>query len=96
MNEDIPKNWLLSRAKLEDPSTPEFHAWMAEDTIARELGIERNRARYMMLLSTIKMSQRPILSAIKMKCAVGSNAETPWATRCFDEISKICDDAIKP
>lgn len=55
MKFDIPKSWLIDRAKLEDETTPEFHAWIAEDTIARELDIERSRERYMMLLSTIRI-----------------------------------------
>lgn len=39
----------------EDQSSAEFHAWSAETTIARELGVEINRDRFMMLLATIKM-----------------------------------------
>lgn len=56
MKFDIPKSWLIRRAKIEDETTPEFHAWMAEDTIARELGTEPNRGRFMMILTTIRMA----------------------------------------
>lgn len=62
MNDHLPpKDWLVPRIALFEPTTPEFHAWSAEVTIARELNESPNRARYMMILTTIKMALQPPL-----------------------------------